>query len=215
MRLVLLGPPGAGKGTQAQYLVERLNIPKISTGDMLRDAAEQRTPVGLEAKKYTDQGRLVPDEIVLELVKERLKEPDAQAGYLLDGFPRTVPQARAFRRWLEEHGHRLDAVVDIEVGDDEIVGRISNRRVCPRCGEIYHLQSRPPKVDEICDVCGRKLVQRDDDRPEPIRERLRVYHERTEPVLEYYSKHGQLIRINGERPVAEVTETIINALKQS
>jgi adenylate kinase len=213
MRLVLLGPPGAGKGTQAQHLTERLHIPKISTGEMLRDAAEQKTAVGLEAKKYTDQGRLVPDDIILELVKERLAHPDAQAGYLLDGFPRTVAQARAFRKWLEAHGQTLDAVVDIDVGDDEIVQRISNRRVCPHCGEIYHLVSRPPKVDEICDVCGHKLAQRDDDRPEPIRERLRVYHERTEPVLEYYRKYDLLTKIDGERPVPEVTQDILAALR--
>jgi adenylate kinase len=214
MRLVLLGPPGAGKGTQAQFLTERLGIPKISTGDMLRDAAEARTPVGIAAKAFTDKGRLVPDEIVLDLVKERLRHPDAARGYLLDGFPRTVVQAQSFDQWLAAHGQALDAVADLQVRDDVIVDRISHRRVCPACHETYHLTSRPPRVDEICDACGHRLAQRDDDRPELVRERLRVYHERTEPVVAYYRAQGLLVRIDGDRPVEVVTGALLAAVEE-
>ena len=213
MRLVLLGPPGAGKGTQAQLLTERLGIPQISTGDMLRDAAELRTPVGLEAKEFTDQGRLVPDELVVSLVIDRLRQPDAQQGYLLDGFPRTVPQAGDFERWLGEHGQALDAVIDLRVDEDQIVSRISNRRVCPACHETYHLVSRCARVDEICDACGHALVQRDDDRAELVRERLRVYHERTEPVTAYYAARDLLVPVDGDRPVSTVYEAILAVLR--
>jgi adenylate kinase len=212
MRLVLLGPPGAGKGTQAQYLTEILRIPKISTGEMLRDAAEKGTTVGLEGKRYTDQGLLVPDDVIVRMVIERLQQPNAAHGYLLDGFPRTVAQAQSFDAWLRDHGQAVTAAIDIQVRNDEIVERISCRRVCPSCHETYHLLSRPPKVDEICDACGHKLAQRDDDRAELVRERLRVYHERTEPVLAYYRAQNLLIPIHGERPVAEVTQAIIQAL---
>jgi adenylate kinase len=214
MRLVLLGPPGAGKGTQAQRLIERLEIPKISTGQMLRDAAEQGTELGLRAKTFTDQGRLVPDEMILDMVDERLKQPDAVNGFLLDGFPRTVPQAQSFDHWLRLKGQKLDAVVDIEVPDEVIVGRISNRRVCPACGETYHMTGKPPKVDEKCDRCGVKLALRDDDRPELVRERLRIYHDRTERVLNYYQRFGKVIRINGDRPMNEVTEAILSGVRQ-
>lgn len=212
MRLVLLGPPGAGKGTQGQYLTERLGIPKISTGDMLRDAADAGTAVGLEGKTYTDLGRLVPDDLIIRLVQERLTEPDAAEGYLLDGFPRTVRQAEALEVWLPAHGQQLDAVVDLRVDQDIIVGRISQRRVCPNCHETYHMTSRPPQVDETCDSCGNKLTQRDDDRAELVRERLRIYHERTQPVTAFYETRGLLIPIEGDRPVADVTETIIQAM---
>lgn len=215
MRLVLLGPPGAGKGTQAQYLTERLGIPKISTGDMLRGAAERGAEVGLEAKRFTAQGLLVPDEIVLQLVESRLGEPDAAAGYLLDGFPRTVVQAQALDDWLREQGQTLDAAVDLQVADDVIVQRISNRRVCPACHETYHLLNRPPRIDELCDACGRKLALREDDRAELVRERLKIYHERTEPVLAYYRNRNLLHVIDGDRPVEEVTEAVLSALDRA
>jgi adenylate kinase len=214
MRLVLLGPPGAGKGTQGQYLTERLGIPKISTGDMLRDAAEDGTELGREAKSFTDQGRLVPDELILALVRKRLEEPDAAEGYLLDGFPRTVVQAEALESWLEAQGIRLDAVVDLVVEDDVIVDRISKRRICPVCHETYHLVNRPPVKPDVCDVCGKPLVLRDDDRAELVRERLRIYHERTEPVTSFYRQRGLLISIPGDHPVKEVTEAIIHAIEQ-
>ncbi len=213
MRLVLLGPPGAGKGTQGQVLTEQLGIPRISTGDMLRDAADTGSEVGVEAKRFTDQGRLVPDEMILRLVEQRLKASDAQAGYLLDGFPRTVNQAERFSEWLTAHHQTLDAVVDLRVADEIIVGRISDRRVCPACHETYHMTSRPPREDELCDVCGAGLVQRDDDRAELVRERLHIYHERTEPLTNYYADRNLLIAIQGDRPVGEVTQAIIAALQ--
>lgn len=215
MRLVLLGPPGAGKGTQAQFLTKRLGIPKISTGEMLRDGAEEGTDVGLRAKAFTDRGQLVPDEIILELVWERLAQPDAQPGFLLDGFPRTVPQAAALDRWLQEHRLHLDGVVDLQVDDDEIVQRISHRRVCPQCHASYHLSVCPPAVDEICDACGGKLECREDDRPEVVRERLNVYHERTEPVVNYYLAQGLLIPIHGDRSVEEVTDAILRGVDKA
>lgn len=213
MRLVLLGPPGAGKGTQAQYLTARLNIPKISTGDMLRDAAETGSAVGLEAKTYTDRGRLAPDEMILDMVAERLQQPDVLCGYLLDGFPRTVNQAEQFSQWLRQQNQALDAVVDLRVPDEVIVERISLRRVCADCHDSYHLAQRPPKVPDVCDHCGQPLVLRDDDRAELVRERLRIYHERTEPLVDFYQNRGLLIEMDGDRPVAEVTENIVKALR--
>lgn len=180
---------------------------------MLRDGAVAGTAVGIAAKAYTDQGRLVPDELVLDLVKKRLREPDAGNGYLLDGFPRTVAQAEALEEWLREQGQRLDAVVDLRVDDELIVKRISDRRVCSACHETYHAVSRPPAKAETCDLCGRPLAQRDDDRAELVRERLRIYHERTEPVTSFYSQRGLLFPIAGDRPVKEVTEAIIRALE--
>lgn len=214
MRLVLVGPPGAGKGTQAQLLTERLGIPKISTGEMLRDAAEAGTALGLEAKQLTDQGLLAPDAMILKMVRVGLTQPDAQGGYLLDGFPRTVTQAEGLEAFLMVQGQRLDAVVNLQVPQEVIVERISCRRVCPNCHESYHLTQRPPKVDELCDNCGHKLVQRDDDRSDVVRARLQVYHDRTEPVLAFYRKRGLVIDIDGTRPVAEVTENIVRALRQ-
>jgi len=214
MRLVLLGPPGAGKGTQAQFLTARLNIPKISTGDMLRDSAESGAALGLEAKRYTDQGNLAPDDMILEMVEERLQQPDAGKGYLLDGFPRTVYQAERFREWLDARGEALDAVVDLLVSDDEIVSRISMRRVCHGCHETYHEVSRPARIADLCDQCGHKLSLRDDDVAELVRARLKIYHDRTEPVLHYYRGQGLLIELDGRRPVAEVTDSILDALAQ-
>jgi len=214
MRLVLLGAPGAGKGTQGQFLTERLQIPRISTGDMLRAAAASGEMFGLDAKRFTDQGRLVPDDLILDLVKERLEQPDAALGYLLDGFPRTVPQARDFDRWLRDRRQAIDAAVDLRVDEEIIVERISSRRVCPACQETYHLHIRPPRVDELCDICGHKLRQRDDDRPECVRERLQIYRDRTEPVAKYYRKKGILIAIDGDRPIGEVTEGLVVALRE-
>ncbi len=214
MRIVLLGPPGAGKGTQAQYLTQRLHIPKISTGEMLRDEAERGTPFGIEAKKCTDQGQLVPDNVIIDMVEERLQQPDAANGYLLDGFPRTLTQARSFDRVLFQQGVRLDGVVDIQVPDEEIVRRISSRLVCPVCHRAYHLVDRPPARAGVCDVEDAPLVQRDDDRAETVRERLRVYRQRTEPVLEWYRDKGKLIQISGLGTVTAVTDAILEALAQ-
>ena len=214
MRIVLLGPPGAGKGTQAQYLTQRLHIPKISTGEMLRDEAERGTPLGQEAKRFTDQGHLVPDNVIIDMVEERLKRPDADNGYLLDGFPRTITQARSFDRALFQQGVRLDGVVDIQVPDEEIVRRISSRLVCPCCHRAYHLIDRPPLREGRCDDDGCELTQRGDDSAETVRERLRVYRQRTEPVLEWYGAKDKLIQIPGMGPVTEVTDNILNALAE-
>ena len=213
MRLVLLGPPGAGKGTQGQYLTTALSVPKISTGDMLRDAAEAHTTLGLEAKRYTDYGRLVPDELIVALVVRRLQEPDVSHGFLLDGFPRTVRQAEALESWLTSRGQVLDAVIELRVNDEVIVERISNRRVCPGCHESYHLINRPPQDDLICDICRKPLVQRDDDRAETVRERLRVYHEQTMPVSAFYREHGLVLDVPGDHPVGEVTRSILQVLR--
>lgn len=212
MRLVLLGPPGAGKGTQSQLLTERLCIPKISTGEMLREAAERGTAVGLAAKVFTARGQLVPDATVLELVQERLQRSDARGGYLLDGFPRTVDQAEAFDHWLAEHRQALNAAIDLQVSSERIVERISNRRVCPNCHETYHLLARPPRQHELCDECGTALAQRDDDRAEVVRARLEVYLQRTEPVLGYYRRQGLLTAIPGDQPVDCVTAAILDVL---
>jgi len=212
MRLVLLGPPGAGKGTQAHYLTERFGIPKVSTGDMLRDAAERGTALGLAARRFTERGQLVPDDMVLDLVRDRLEAPDVRNGYLLDGFPRTVAQSEALDRWLQERGQSLDAAVNLSVDDEEIVRRISSRRVCPQCHEPYHLFTRPPKAQGVCDLCGQSLAYREDDRAEVVRERLRVYHSRTEPVLDYYRRQGLLKEVDGDRPVQDVTEAVLHAL---
>jgi adenylate kinase len=215
MRLVLVGPPGAGKGTQAQYLTERLGIPKISTGDMLREAADRGTEVGLRAQAFTDEGQLAPDDMILTLVDERLRAPDAARGYLLDGFPRTVYQAERFEEWLAAHGQQLDAVVDLRVPDEEIVRRISYRRVCPACRETYHLVNRPTRVEGVCDACGASLTQRADDRAEVVRERLRVYHQRTHPVLQFYRDRGLVRIIEGTQSVEAVTGAILAAVRDA
>lgn len=213
MRLVLLGPPGAGKGTQARFLTELLGIPKVSTGDMLRASADAGAKDGLEAKRFTDQGLLVPDEMVVTLVKERLSCADVAGGFLLDGFPRTVRQAEEFEEWLEGCGAQLNAVVNLVAPEEEIVSRISQRRVCASCQETYHLITHPPKTAGVCDRCDGRLVQRDDDRAELVRERLRVYHERTEPLIHFYEQRGLLIPIDGMRPVADVTAALLEQLR--
>ncbi|MBM3458662.1 MAG: adenylate kinase [Armatimonadetes bacterium] len=214
MRLVLLGPPGAGKGTQGHILTERLGIPKISTGEMLREAVARGDEVGLQAKNYTDQGLLVPDVVVVALVQQRLANPDCANGFLLDGFPRNVSQAAALDRCLARHLPPLHAVLDIQVPPEVIVERISNRRVCPGCVErSYHLTQAPPQRPGVCDDCGSKLVQRDDDRAEVVRARLQTYHEQTAPLTEFYRARGLLVAVDGMRPVKEVTETILTALR--
>jgi adenylate kinase len=213
MRLVLLGPPGAGKGTQGQFVSERLGIPRVSTGDMLRAAASAGVGVGLEAKRYTDKGLLVPDDVILRMVDERIAEPDALSGYLFDGFPRTVNQAETLDQWLLSRGQHLDAVLYLTTEDEAIVTRISGRRVCPACQLTYRLHIRPTDVAETCDFCGHRLHQRDDDRPECVRERLRTYHQRTEPVVEYYRRQGLLTEIDGDRPIPVVTQDIMQRLE--
>lgn len=216
MRVILLGPPGAGKGTQAAYITERLNVPQISTGDMLRAAVKAGTPLGLEAKKVMDTGGLVSDDIIIGLVKERIAQDDCRNGFLFDGFPRTIAQADA----LKEAQIKIDAVVELKVDDEEIVRRISGRRTHPGSGRVYHVLYNPPKVEGKDDVTGEPLVQRDDDKEETVRKRLEVYHQQTRPLVDYYSSWAasgdanapSYIAVDGLGPVDEVKERILQGL---
>ena len=201
MKIILMGPPGAGKGTQAEKLVEVYQIPHISTGDMFRKAQKDGTELGLKAKSYMEQGQLVPDEVVIDIIRDRLAQPDCANGFVLDGFPRTIAQAEA----LDAMGVRIDKVIDIEVSDDRITARMSGRRVCEKCGASYHLLYKKPETDGACDTCGGALVQRRDDHPDTVRERLRVYHEQTEPLKTYYQQQGKLRIVQGQEEVADTT----------
>jgi adenylate kinase len=213
MRLVLVGPPGAGKGTQAQFISAHLGIPKISTGDIFRENVSQGTDLGQEAKKYMDAGDLVPDEITIGMVKERLAEPDTAKGFLLDGFPRNVPQARTFDDVLAGGSAPLHVVLELVVDDDEVVRRLSGRRTCRNCGHIWHVDFDPPSVEGVCDICGGELFQRDDDKPETVRHRLEVYYEQTAPLVGYYAEQGILVGIDAMGPVDDVTDRAIAALR--
>ena len=209
MNLILLGAPGAGKGTQAEKIVEKYNIPAISTGNIIRAALKNGTEMGLKAKAYMDAGSLVPDEVVIGIIKDRLKEDDCKNGFILDGFPRTIPQAQA----LEDMGIRIDKVVDIEVPDETITARLSGRRVCAKCANSYHLIFKQPKVEGVCDACGGELIQRKDDAPETVQARLVEYHEMTEPLKDFYEKLGKLVIIEGQEKVAETTKLVFEALE--
>lgn len=213
MRLVLVGPPGAGKGTQAQFVAADMSIPKISTGDIFRDNVSEGTPLGLEARKYMDAGDLVPDEVTIEMVADRLDEDDARDGFLLDGFPRTVVQAERLDALLDEHGERLDVVLELVVDDDEVIRRLSGRRTCRGCGRVWHLDFDPPNRDDRCDRCGGELFQRDDDRAETVRHRLEVYADQTAPLIAYYAERGKLIGLDATGPVEDVTGRAIDALR--
>ncbi|RMF24315.1 MAG: adenylate kinase [Deltaproteobacteria bacterium] len=204
MRVVLLGAPGTGKGTQGARLREAHAIPHVSTGDLLREAVEQGTELGRKAKSYMDEGKLVPDDLVLGLVRERLDRADCRGGFLLDGFPRTVAQAEALEKLLAERGEHLDHVVSLAVAEDEIVARLSGRRVCPDCGRLYHIRFSPPARDGHCDDCGASLVVRDDDREETIRKRLEVYARETAPLLDFYAGRGLLVEVDGNEEPDEV-----------
>ena len=206
MKLIMLGAPGAGKGTQAAVLSERLGIPTISTANILRAAVKNGTPVGLQAKSYMDAGKLVPDEVIIGIVAERLTEADCAKGFILDGVPRTIAQAEA----LEAAGVRFDCVLDIEVSDEEIVSRMSGRRACTDCGATYHVTAAPPRAEGVCDACGGRLVQRDDDKPETVLDRLSVYHAQTEPLKEFYAQRGILKRVDN-KPTIEATAKAIAA----
>ena len=206
MKLIMLGAPGAGKGTQAEILSEKLNIPTISTGNILRAAEKNGTPVGLKAKEYMDAGKLVPDEVIIGIVAERLAEPDCQNGYILDGVPRTIPQAEA----LEQAGIVFDYVLSIEISDEEIVNRMSGRRACTACGATYHVVSAPSKVEGVCDKCGAALVLREDDKPETVKNRLKVYHEETEPLKDFYKARGVLKMVDNQ-PTIEATTKVVEA----
>ncbi len=209
MNLIFLGAPGAGKGTQAEVVSEHLGIPTISTGNIIREALKNGTETGLKAKSYVDAGQLVPDEVVIAIIKERLVQQDCAGGFILDGFPRTVPQAEA----LDQMGIRIDRVIDIEVADETIMARLSGRRVCESCGASYHLEYKPSKEGGVCDKCGGKTVQRKDDHPDTVKDRLRVYHEQTEPLKEYYRKTGKLAVVEGQEEVKDTTALTLKAVE--
>jgi len=207
MNIILFGPPGAGKGTQAKKMVDYYGIPQISTGDILRANVREGTELGLAAKKYMDKGELVPDEVLIGIIKNRLKEQDCEKGFILDGYPRTLPQADALAVILDEINKPIDAVLNLEVPDEELVERISGRLMC-NCGASYHRTFNPPKKDEICDICGGKVFQRADDKEEAVKTRLSVYKKQTEPLIDYYAKQGVLITLDGTKDIDEVFEEI-------
>ncbi len=213
MRLVLVGPPGAGKGTQAQFIAAQFAIPKISTGDIFRANVSQGTDLGVTAKKYMDAGDLVPDEVTNAMVHERLKEDDASDGFLLDGFPRTVPQAETLDGMLVDMGTALDVVLELVVDDEEVIRRLSGRRTCRSCGHIWHVDFDPPTREGICDHCGGELFQRDDDKPDTVQHRLDVYAEQTAPLIAFYAETGILVGIDATGPVDDVTERATAALR--
>ena len=208
MRLILLGAPGAGKGTQAEIIAAKLNIPTISTGNILREAIKNGTSTGLLAKGLIDQGKLVPDDVIIGIVRDRLAEPDCAKGYILDGVPRTIGQAQA----LIEQGVEIDRVVSIEIADEVIEGRMTGRRVCGSCGASYHIVANPPKTEGICNACGSELVIRKDDTPETVRQRLVVYHAQTEALKGFYEKLGKLRLVNGDQPIEDATRDILAAI---
>jgi adenylate kinase len=214
VRLVLVGPPGAGKGTQAQFISSNLSIPKISTGDIFRYNVSTGTELGRQAKAFMDKGDLVPDEVTIAMVSSRLQEDDAQVGFLLDGFPRNVPQAETLKKMLAEWEAKLDIVLELVVDDDEVVRRLSGRRTCRKCGRIWHVVFDPPARQGICDDCGGELFQRDDDQEETIRHRLDVYQQQTRPLIAYYADEGTLLGIDATGPVEEITDRVMSALRR-
>jgi adenylate kinase len=214
VRLVLVGPPGAGKGTQAQFIAEHVGVPKISTGDIFRANVSQGTPLGLQAKEYMDRGDLVPDEVTIDMVRNRLLEPDALGGFLLDGFPRTVPQAETLDDILRETADtKLDVVLELVVDNEEVIRRLSGRRTCRTCNHIWHVDFDPPQAAGVCDIDGGELFQRDDDQPATIENRLEVYDEQTAPLIAYYAGRGVLVGIDATGPVDDVTLRAIDALR--
>lgn len=210
MNIIFLGAPGAGKGTQAEKVADARQIPTVSTGNIIREALTQGTDMGIKAKTYIEAGKLVPDDVVIGIIQERLAKDDCANGFILDGFPRTIPQAEA----LESMGINIDSVVDIEVPDEAIMDRMVGRRVCPKCGSTYHLVTKQPKEEGICDRCGEELVQRKDDKPETVADRLTVYHEQTEPLKNFYEQRGKLTVIDGVGSVDEIAERVASALEE-
>mgnify|MGYP001945835415 FL=1 len=213
LRLVLLGPPGAGKGTQASAIISKYSIPHISTGDIFRANIKNGTELGKQVEAYMNKGLLVPDELVVSIVKDRLTEEDCKDGFLLDGFPRTVNQAEALDEELKKMNLKLDKVVNIQVGKEILIERAIGRRICKNCGATYHIKFNPPKEENICDKCGGKLHQRDDDKVETVEKRIEVYHEQTKPLIEYYDKKGLLLNVDGTKPVEEVFNEIIASVE--
>ena len=212
MKIVMLGAPGAGKGTQAKMIAAKYGIPHISTGDIFRSNIKNGTELGRKAKEYMDQGLLVPDELVVDLVVDRVKQDDCANGYVLDGFPRTIPQAEALDRALADMGQKMDYAIDVNVPDENIVERMSGRRACVGCGATYHLVYAPAKVEGICDVCGKELILRDDDKPETVKKRLGVYHEQTQPLIDYFEKNGILRTVDGTMDIDDVFKAITEIL---
>ena len=210
MNIIFLGAPGAGKGTQAEIVSEKLAIPTVSTGNIIRAALKNGTPMGLKAKEFIESGKLVPDEVVIGIIKDRLQEEDCKNGFILDGFPRTIPQAEA----LDTMGIVIDKVIDIEVADEKIATRMGGRRVCKACGNSYPLEDKKPAVDGVCDACGGELVQRKDDAPETVLERLKIYHQETEPLKDYYEKQGKLFIVEGQEEVGDTTALTLKAVEE-
>ena len=209
MKLIMLGAPGAGKGTQAEVISDTLKIPTISTGNIIREALKSGTEMGVKAKEYMDSGRLVPDDVVIGIIKDRLAQDDCANGFILDGFPRTIPQAEA----LDRMGVAIDRVIEIYVADDVIAQRVSGRRVCPKCGASYHIEYKKPAVENVCNRCGDTLVQRKDDQPETVHERLKVYHDQTEPLKDYYAAQNKLVVVEGQEEVADTTKLTLAAVQ--
>ena len=212
MRIIMLGAPGAGKGTQAKKIAEKYNVPHISTGDIFRANIKNGTDLGVKAKSYMDQGLLVPDELVVDLVADRIQQDDAKAGYVLDGFPRTIPQAESLDAALAKMGQKIDYAIDVEVPDENIINRMSGRRACVKCGATYHLQYAKPKAEGVCDVCGEQLILRDDDKPETVQKRLGVYHQQTQPLIDYYENQNALKEVDGTKDMEDVFADIVAIL---
>ncbi|MBQ9550243.1 MAG: adenylate kinase [Lachnospiraceae bacterium] len=212
MKIIMLGAPGAGKGTQAKRIAEKYGIPHISTGDIFRANIKNGTELGKEAKKYMDEGQLVPDELTVRILLDRVADQDCKNGYVLDGFPRTIPQAEVLTKELEKLGEKVDFAIDVDVPDENIINRMSGRRACLKCGATYHLKYLKPAKDGICDKCGSELVLRDDDKPETVKKRLGVYHEQTQPLIDYYTKAGVLHTVDGTKEPDEVFEAIVELL---
>ena len=212
MKIIMLGAPGAGKGTQAKKIAAKYAIPHISTGDIFRANIKNNTELGQKAKTYMDKGELVPDELVVDLIMDRFKEADCANGYVLDGFPRTIPQAEALDKALSAYGESVDYAVNVEVPDENIINRMSGRRACVGSGATYHIQFNPTMVEGICDACGEKLILRDDDKPETVKNRLSVYHEQTQPLIDYYKNQGILKSVDGTQPMDEVFKAIVTIL---
>ena len=215
MKIIMLGAPGAGKGTQAKQIAAKYGIPHISTGDIFRANLKEGTPLGLKAKEYMDKGLLVPDELTLDLIMDRFSNDDCKNGYVLDGFPRTIPQAEALTKALEKNNDSIDYAIDVDVPDDNIVKRMSGRRACVSCGATYHVVFNPPKTEGKCDTCGAELIQRADDKPETVLNRLSVYHKQTQPLIDYYKSFGKLKTVDGTKEMEEVFADIVKILEKT
>ena len=212
MKIIMLGAPGAGKGTQAKMIAAKYEIPHVSTGDIFRANIKEKTELGMEAKKYMDQGLLVPDELTVKILLDRVAKEDCKNGYVLDGFPRTIPQAEVLDKAVSELNESIDYAINVDVKDENIIRRMSGRRACLKCGATYHIEHIPPKKEGICDACGSELVLRDDDKPETVEKRLKVYHEQTQPLIDYYNKKGILREVDGSQDMKDVFNAIVDIL---